>query len=107
VLPARLGERAGDDVLLHRVEIVGHPGRVIGLRRPEASEGFEGVAADQQCVGRLAVLGGHVRDVGLVDVPGERVEPASRHVDHPVEGGVLRDHEFAHRSSSGWAGTRM
>jgi len=64
--------------------------------RPVAAHLLEGRAADQERVGRFALLGQRGDDVGLVEVlVAGRGEPALGGVDDAVEGDVLGDDQVA------------
>lgn len=56
VLPAGVIKRPRDHVLGDAVEVVGDPGAIVGLLRPVAAHLLESDPADQECVGRLALL---------------------------------------------------
>jgi hypothetical protein len=104
-LPAGIGQRAGDDVLLHPVQVGGDPGRVLGLQRPVAAEVLEGAPAQQQGVGGLVLAAGLGQLIGAVG-PGSllRVEPVADHLDRAVERDVLRESERPHGGAPPSAG---
>src|SRR5699024_6555987 len=77
--------------------LIGDAGGVLGLGRPVAAEGLEGVPAQQDGVAGSAValhVLVHVRWV----VGG--IEPVIEHLDRPVGGYVLGDHQGSHGVSS-------
>ena len=97
VRPPRVVQCARDDVLVDCVEVVGHTCRVVRLVRPESVEDLERVAAHEQRVGGLPVLGTRRRDVGLTTslrieprFPGRSVQGTARSPDFIAAGRSAR-----------------
>ena len=53
-------------------------------------------APDQQRICSASMLGDDSGDIRPVDIGRQRIEPACRHVDHAIDGDVLRDDELTH-----------
>jgi hypothetical protein len=98
VLPPRVAHGGGDDVLRHRVEVVGDAGGVVGLFGPVAAQLLERHPPEHDGVGRFALLAERGHEVGLVDfrIVGD-AEPTRRRVDDAIEGDVLGDDQISHR----------
>ena len=101
VVPLRVGQRAGDDVLRHVVEQVGE---LALTTRPRRGEPLVRRPSEQQRAGRAHLV--HLELVAFL-AAFERERPAAprvrlrtaRVLDDPVDGDELRDHDLAHVSA--------
>jgi hypothetical protein len=103
VLPSRVLQRAGNDVLRHAVEVVGDARRVVCLQRPVPAHLLERHPPEQQRIGGVALLAKGRLNVCVIDrgVIAGRIEPTLRRLDDAVERDVLSDDQVPQISPPG------